>query len=73
MHPDLAHLLQLLGYLLHDADDDHHIDTISLYQARDAHLATWTVDDLLADLAGHPVHLGGLRTDWATLIQSGPP
>ncbi len=67
----LATLLQVLSYVLHDADDTHHIDTISLYQARYGHVTTWSVDDLMAELAGHPLHLGDLRSEWSDLVHNG--
>jgi hypothetical protein len=68
----LATLLQVLGYVLHDADDQHHIDTVGIYQARYGYLAKWPVDSLVAELAGHPLHLGDLRSEWSDLIQHGP-
>ncbi len=49
----------------------HNIDTICLYQARYGYLTTWLVDDLVAELAGRPVHLGDLRSEWSELLHNG--
>jgi hypothetical protein len=65
-------LCQLLGYVLHDNDDAYGLHTVALYQARYGHLARWRLQDLLDELAGHPVDLPDLRQRWRSLLLAGP-
>lgn len=52
---------QLLGYLPLDYQDEYAVDTLALYSARYAYLVTWSVIELLTELAGGPVDLAELR------------
>jgi hypothetical protein len=61
---ELATLQQLLGYLLLDYPDTYRIDTLGVYAARYAYLATWPVAELLAALAGGPVDVAEVRGDF---------
>lgn len=65
-------MAQILGYVLHDTDDDYQLTSVALYQARYGHLKVWDLDRLLHRLAGHPVDLAALRADWAAMLAQGP-
>jgi hypothetical protein len=61
---------QLLGYLLLDYDDAYRIDALGVYAARYAYLVTWPLGELLEELAGGPVDLANVRTEFRTVVQA---
>ncbi len=61
---------QLLGYLLLDYDDAYRIDALGIYAARYACLVTWPLGELLEELAGGPVDLVNVRTEFRTVVQA---
>jgi hypothetical protein len=52
---------QLVGYVLLDYDDHYGIDQVGFYFARHPALIVWDLPELLAELAGGPVDLTGIR------------
>lgn len=60
---------QLIGYTLMDYSDTFHIHSLALYPARFGHLAAWPVEELLAQLAGHPGELDRLRDEFKNILQ----
>jgi hypothetical protein len=66
-----AHMLfQLVGYVLLDFHDEFNIREVALFNARYGDLATWDLQELLDSLAGHPVDLSTLRSEFARLLTS---
>ena len=66
---DTSWLRQLLGYVLLDTDDALHIDAVGVYLARQAHLATWPLADILRETSGRSVvPLAAWRAD---LVEAG--
>jgi hypothetical protein len=63
-------LFQTIGYALLDFDDEYHIDTVGIFNARHAYLATWSLGPLLEKLADHPVTLNAARTQFRDLLVS---
>jgi hypothetical protein len=63
-------IYQLLGYLLLDYDDAYRIDALGIYAARYAYLVTWPLGELLEELAGGPVDLVNVRTEFRTVVQA---
>jgi hypothetical protein len=61
-------LFQVIGYALLDFDDEFSIETIGLFGARYAYLATWNLASLLDELAGHPVNLAVARAQFQDLL-----
>lgn len=68
-----AVLHQLLGYVLHDHDDQHSLDHVAIYQARYGHFSRWPVADLIRTIDDEGVDLPALRTRWLDLLRAGPP
>lgn len=63
-------IMQLLGYVLLDFSDEFAIDAVGVYNARYAHLATWHLPELLAELAGRPVDLKEERAAFHELLST---
>jgi hypothetical protein len=63
---------EVLGYLLLDYDDAYQLDTLGLYSARYAHLATWPVDEFLGVLAGGRVDLATARAEFREVVSTMP-
>jgi len=64
----IGDLRQLIGYLLFDHSDAHHIDRVGIYSARFGHLVIWPVAEVLETLAGKPVDLADVREQtWRAL------
>ncbi len=61
-------LFQLLGYALLDYDDEFGINSVGIFSARYAYLATWDLGGLLGELAGQPVSLATLRGQFRELL-----
>lgn len=61
-------LFQVIGYALLDFDDEFSIETVGLFSARYAYLATWSLASLLDQLAGHPVSLAEARAQFRDLL-----
>jgi hypothetical protein len=61
-------LFQVIGYVLLDFDDEFSIDTVGIFSARHAYLATWSLGSLLDELAGHPVSLAAARAQFQDLL-----
>lgn len=61
-------LFQVIGYALLDFDDEFSIDTVGIFNARYAHLATWSLGPLLEELADHPVTLAATRAQFRDLL-----
>lgn len=64
-----AEIDQLLGYVLLDYSDDFALHSVAIYAARYGHFMAWSLVDLCAELAGHPVDLAALRKEFAQLVQ----
>lgn len=62
-------LFQMLGYVLLDFDDEFGIRELMLFSARYGHLATWPVQELVNMLAGHPVDVAVLRTEFEQFLR----
>lgn len=67
------HLRQLVGYVLHDLDDDYRLHSVGLYQARYATLTIWPLEHLLQRTAGRPVDLAAERERHRQLLISSSP
>lgn len=65
---DAQIIMQLLGYVLLDFSDEFAIDAVGVYNARYAHLATWHLPELLAELAARPVDLKAERAAFHELL-----
>ncbi len=65
----LHDVLQVVGYALLDFDDEYRIDTLGLFNARYAKLATWRLYDLLHELAGYSVDVPKVRDDFRRLLE----
>jgi hypothetical protein len=59
---------QLIGYVLLDLEDDHRIERVGFYRARVPGLVIWSLHDLLAEAAGHPVEVSDLRAEFLALL-----
>lgn len=71
----LVDVLEVVGYALLDFEDRYRIDTLGVFNARYAKLATWGLQDLLAELAGQQVDVADVRADFRRLLEhqySGP-
>lgn len=60
---------QLLGYTLMDYSDTYGLHTVAVYAVRFGHLAAWPIIELGERLAGHPVDLARLRTEFAQVLR----
>ena len=70
---DEGWLLQLLGYVLLDWDDEYGIDGLGVLFARQAALARWSLDRVLAAVgAGGMAQLPTLRADFKRLLEPPP-
>ena len=67
---DRTDLDQLLGYTLLDYHDEFHIDRLGLYAVRYGQLTTWGLQELLTELAGHPVRLIDLRREFRAILDT---
>ena len=66
---DHGWLLQLLGYVLLDWDDEYKIDGIGVLYARQAALARWRLDDVLREIGGGGMAaLPRLRREFRDLV-----
>jgi len=61
-------LFQLLGYAVMDYGDEFRISTVAIFSARYAYLASRELSDLLSELAGQPVSLAALRSQFRDLL-----
>jgi hypothetical protein len=70
--PSLAikDILQVIGYALLDFDDEYHIDTLGIFSARYAYLATWRLTALLDELAGQKINLWATRNEFRQVLSS---
>jgi len=66
--PERPDIWQLVGYLLADFDDGYKIRSAGFYFSRHGSRIVWTVDDLLARLAGHDVDLAATRKEFSELL-----
>ncbi|WP_261569259.1 hypothetical protein [Frankia gtarii] len=64
---------QLLGYALLDYTDAYALHSVGHYLARFGTLITWPLDDLCAELAGHPVSLAETRAAFRRVVQEDLP
>lgn len=64
----VADLFQVIGYALLDFDDEFGIDTVGIFSARYAYLATWSLKSLLDELAGHPVNPADVRAQFRAML-----
>ncbi|WP_328415017.1 hypothetical protein OG470_22020 [Micromonospora sp. NBC_00389] len=64
-------IMQLLGYVLLDFPDEFAIEAVGVFNARYAHLTTWHLTELLAELAGRPVDLKEERVAFHQLLAMG--
>ena len=63
-------LWQVIGYALLDFDDEYHLESVGIFSARYAYLATWGLGSLLADLAGHAVSPQSVRDEFREVLVS---
>lgn len=63
-------ILQLLGYVLLDLTDEFAVSEIGVYNARYAHLSTWSLADVLQELAGRAIDLAAERSAFKRLLLS---
>jgi hypothetical protein len=61
-------LFQVIGYALLDFDDAYRLTELGIFSARYAYLATWDLNTLLDELAGHPVSLAVIRQEFRDLL-----
>ncbi|MFJ6154282.1 hypothetical protein [Micromonospora profundi] len=64
-------IMQLLGYVLLDLPDEFAVEAVGVYNARYAHLMTWRLPELLAEVAGRPVDLKEERVAFHQLLATG--
>jgi hypothetical protein len=57
-------ILEVIGYALLDFDDEYGLNTVGIFIARYAYLATWEIGALLDELAGHEVSLPAVRGEF---------
>ncbi|PPA60414.1 hypothetical protein [Micromonospora chalcea] len=62
-------LYQLLGYALMDYSDAYRLQAVAIYAVRFGYLAAWPLDELCAQMAGHPVNFTALRRDFAHVLR----
>jgi len=68
----VEHLRQLIGYALLDWYDEHALDGVSIYYARQAASMTWSLPELIEECAGGELaDLGSLRGRFRTLAATG--
>lgn len=60
---------QLLGYALMDYSDTYQLNTVAIYAARFGHYSPWPLEQLGAQLAGHPIDLRALRKEFAQVLK----
>jgi hypothetical protein len=72
--PKRAELWQLAGYALADLNDEYKIESVGLYYARYGSFITWPLGEFLKRLAGRPVDVEDLRSDFGSMLEkvSGP-
>ena len=63
-------LEQLLGYALMDYSDTYRVDAVAIYAVRFGHLAVWRLDQLGAQMAGHPVDFPALRREFSDVLRA---
>ena len=63
-------LFQVIGYALLDFDDEYKLTELGIFNARYAYLATWSLGNLLSELAGHPVRLQSARQEFRQLLHA---
>jgi hypothetical protein len=61
-------VLQVIGYVLLDFDDEFGIAEVGIFAARYAYLATWDLASLLGELAGSEVDLQSARHQFRRLL-----
>ena len=61
---------QVLGYALMDYTDEFGITDVAVFAARYGYLATWNLEVLLSELAGMPVNVSELRTEFRELLEA---
>ena len=61
-------ILEVIGYALLDFDDEYGLNTVGIFSARYAYLATWEIGALLDELAGHEVSLPAVRGEFRRLL-----
>jgi hypothetical protein len=61
---------QLVGYALMDYSNTYRLDRVAIYAVRFGYLATWPLDQLCTQMAGHPVDIAALRRDFAHLLRT---
>jgi len=67
---DSSWLHQLVGYILLDYDDQHHLHSVGIYMARQGLLLTWSLMDFLCLLTGNDqISLSQLRQEFRTVCQ----
>jgi len=60
---------QLLGYALMDYSDRYGLHTVGVYAVRFGYLAAWPLAELGQRMAGRPVDLAALRTEFAGVLR----
>jgi len=60
----ITDLLQVIGYALLDFDDDYRVAELGIFTARYGYLATWELDALLSELAGHEISVQSARDEF---------
>jgi hypothetical protein len=60
--------LQVIGYALLDFSDTYQVTDVGIFSARYAYLATWDLQELLDQLAGHAINLADTRDEFRRLL-----
>ncbi len=66
--PNRPQYWQIVGYALADYTDEYSIDRLGFYYARYGALVTWELADLLQRLAGKPISVERVRSDFRVLL-----
>jgi hypothetical protein len=64
----ITQAFQVIGYALLDFDDAYKLTVAGIFSARYAYLATWDLQALLDQLAGHAVSLASMREELRGLL-----
>lgn len=70
--PSLAvtDIFQAIAYALLDFDDEYHIETVGIFNARYAYLSSWRLAVLLNELARREVSLQAIRSEFRQMLSS---
>ena len=64
-------ILQVIGYVLLDFEDEFQLDALGIFNARYACLTIWEMSTVLPELARHEVSLQNVRSEFRQLLTAG--